>query len=143
MQDKRMSLIESISNVAVGFIIAMITWRFLICPIFGFTHSVANNLKITAIFTVISIVRGYLVRRFFNGRFHYRVKPKTERKEDRFLSLRVERHGDRGWRHLILDGEDKKYMSLDYKDTMESSVDEAVTYFCRSWVLTKEEGDES
>lgn len=36
-------------------------------PVWGIRTSVAENLQITALFTVVSIARGYLWRRVFNA----------------------------------------------------------------------------
>lgn len=60
-----MSLIESIANVAVGYVVAIGT-QMAVFPLFGLNVSVASNLLIGAIFTFISIVRSYAMRRVFN-----------------------------------------------------------------------------
>lgn len=139
MQNRKMSLVESVTNTALGFVVAMLTWRFVICPLFGITHSVRDNVAITAIFTVISVARGYLVRRFFDTQFHYVISPKVpSRLDEKFLELRVEDH-KRGYRHVIFDGDDAIYMSLNYHSTMEGTEDEAVRYFCKSWAISKHE----
>ena len=65
MQKKRHSLIESIANTAIGFGIN-VTAQHLIFPLFGIFISWSENLTIAMFFTVISIIRGYLIRRFFN-----------------------------------------------------------------------------
>jgi len=65
MQSKQRSLIESSLNTASGLIISMLTWRFVIVPLFDIVHSFKQNLSITIIFTVISIVRSYVWRRVF------------------------------------------------------------------------------
>jgi len=65
MQTKKRSIIESISNVLVGFGVAFLSQR-LIFPLFGIHISVADNLWITLWFTFISIIRSYTLRRVFN-----------------------------------------------------------------------------
>jgi predicted membrane protein len=52
-------------HTAVGFIISL-TATFVIFPLVGFESSFSKNLIVTLFFTVISILRGYFIRRFFN-----------------------------------------------------------------------------
>jgi hypothetical protein len=61
-----MSLIESIANVAIGYGIA-VTAQALIFPLFGIHVGLADNLRIGATFTVISILRSYALRRLFEA----------------------------------------------------------------------------
>jgi hypothetical protein len=63
-QSKRMSMIESLTNVAVGYGVA-VTTQIMIFPMFGLEVPLADNLAIGAIFTGISIVRSYTLRRVF------------------------------------------------------------------------------
>ena len=63
-QPRLMSLIEAITNVVVGFLIALAT-QFAIFPLFGLLVSVTDNLLIGGIFTGVSIVRSYTLRRLF------------------------------------------------------------------------------
>ncbi len=65
MQTKKQSFTEALSNTAVGFIISYIS-TFLIFPLVGFESSPSNNLIITIYFTIISIIRSYVIRRWFN-----------------------------------------------------------------------------
>jgi RsiW-degrading membrane proteinase PrsW (M82 family) len=65
-QRKTTSLIEVCLNVASGFLISCLVWRFWICPFYGIAYHTADNVQITAIFTGISILRGYIWRRLFN-----------------------------------------------------------------------------
>ena len=67
MQSKIHSLIESTSNVVIGYIVAVLS-QILIFPVFDIGISFTDNLKIGVYFTVISIVRSYLVRRWFTKR---------------------------------------------------------------------------
>jgi hypothetical protein len=66
MQLKRHSLIESITNVVVGYGVAFLS-QLAIFPIFGITVSIRDNLAIGGFFTVISIVRSYVLRRIFTS----------------------------------------------------------------------------
>lgn len=63
-QSKRMSLIETLISVGIGFVVS-VTVSIFLYPLFGHSFSLLANMGIIAIFTVISIVRGYLVRRMF------------------------------------------------------------------------------
>lgn len=66
-QTRLSSLIEAVFSTAIGLAINLVAQRFVF-PLFGFNPEFATNLAIAAIFTVISIVRGYCVRRYFEGR---------------------------------------------------------------------------
>lgn len=66
MQRRRTSLIESISNTAVGFGISLTLWTWVIVPVWNLPVSMHDNLVITGLFTVVSIARGYVLRRFYN-----------------------------------------------------------------------------
>lgn len=72
-QTKLESLLESILNVGSGIITALIVWMVIIVPIFRFEVTFVDNILITLTFTFISIIRGYLWRRFFNAGIHKAV----------------------------------------------------------------------
>lgn len=61
------SFMESITNTAIGFVLSLVTWYF-VAMLFGIPMSLGTNLMITAIFTVVSIARQYVLRRLFDGR---------------------------------------------------------------------------
>lgn len=63
-QSRLMSLVEALINVAVGFGLAVLT-QMMIFPIFGLAVSLGQNLQIGAIFTAVSILRSYALRRLF------------------------------------------------------------------------------
>ncbi len=65
-QSRAMSLVESLTNVIVGYGLAVLT-QIIVFPIFSIEVSVSQNLAIALIFTVVSIVRSYALRRLFNG----------------------------------------------------------------------------
>ena len=67
MQTKLESFIESCVNIAIGYIIA-VAGQLLIFPLVGVSATVKQNLAIGVGFTMLSLVRQYLVRRWFNGR---------------------------------------------------------------------------
>ena len=64
-QSKRMSLIESVLNVFLGFVIAVLA-QYAIFPFFDVYISFAEHLMMGGAFTVVSIIRSYYIRRFFN-----------------------------------------------------------------------------
>ena len=64
-QPKKYSLLESLINVFVGLTIN-ITAQILIFPMFGIYIPISENLMIAGIFTIISILRSYALRRVFN-----------------------------------------------------------------------------
>lgn len=66
-QTRLQSFIEACINTFLGFVITLACVPF-IYPIFGHSFTFTQNLGITAIFTVISIIRGYAVRRWANNR---------------------------------------------------------------------------
>ena len=65
MQNKKQSLIESIAQTIIGLGTSIII-QVVLYPILGIPVSFTQNLIITAVFFVMSIVRGYIVRRIFN-----------------------------------------------------------------------------
>lgn len=65
MQTRRQSLSETAASVAIGYLVALVS-QLAIFPLFGIQIAMTDNLMIGAWFIVISIVRGYYVRRFFN-----------------------------------------------------------------------------
>jgi membrane protein implicated in regulation of membrane protease activity len=65
-QSKTHSIIEQVLNVGSGWLLSLLVWTFLIAPIYELDTTFMQNMEITIIFTMISIVRGYIWRRFFN-----------------------------------------------------------------------------
>jgi len=68
-QSRLGSLIESLMNVAIGFCVALLS-QIVVFPVVGIHVSLSTNLEIGAYFTVISVVRSYIIRRWFNARLH-------------------------------------------------------------------------
>lgn len=65
MQSRWMSILESVTNVVVGYCLAVLT-QVLVFPLFELKISLGENLGIGAIFTVISLLRSFALRRLFN-----------------------------------------------------------------------------
>lgn len=64
-QSRLMSVAESVTNVAVGYGVAVGT-QLAVFPLFGIEASLSDNLAIGAVFTIVSLVRSYALRRLFN-----------------------------------------------------------------------------
>lgn len=64
-QSKKLSLFETLTSTAIGYGAAVLT-QLLVFPLFGIAATLQDNLAIGAIFTAVSIARGYMVRRLFN-----------------------------------------------------------------------------
>lgn len=63
-QSKTHSAIEAITNILVGFGISILV-TVAILPIWGFHPTTGQAVEIAAIFSVISIIRSYILRRLF------------------------------------------------------------------------------
>ena len=59
------SAFESVANVVIGYIVALLT-QLAVFPLFGVSVTMQENLAISLIFTVVSLVRSYALRRIFN-----------------------------------------------------------------------------
>lgn len=64
-QSKRASALEAIVNVLIGYWVAVAA-QAVIFPLFGLHASTSQHLAIGGLFTVVSLVRSYLLRRVFN-----------------------------------------------------------------------------
>lgn len=65
MQSRKSSVIEAALNVIVGYGVAVAT-QAAVFPLFGLHASLGDNLAIGALFTIVSLVRSYALRRLFN-----------------------------------------------------------------------------
>ena len=69
VQTKTVSLIEVCMNVSIGFCVSFAAWPF-VAEAMGYPYSVTHNFAVTGFFTVLSVARGYIVRRFFARGLH-------------------------------------------------------------------------
>lgn len=76
-QSRLSSFIEALMNVAIGFSINYIA-NLLIFPLFDMHISLADNFWLGMIYTIISIVRSYVIRRWFNAKIHNAVMNLTK-----------------------------------------------------------------
>ena len=65
-QSRLMSMVELLANVLVGYVVAVGT-QMAVFPLFGLAVTVTENLLIGLIFTAVSIVRSYALRRGFEA----------------------------------------------------------------------------
>lgn len=68
-QSRAGSMFESIVNIIIGMGVAFAS-QLLIFPLFDIHIPVSSNLWIMCWFSVISVLRSYMVRRFFNTYIH-------------------------------------------------------------------------
>lgn len=65
-QTKVGSIIEALANIAVGFSVNYAA-NLMIFPLFGMHISALNNFWMGCIYTGISLIRQFVIRRYFNG----------------------------------------------------------------------------
>ncbi|WP_041633614.1 DUF7220 family protein [Magnetospirillum gryphiswaldense] len=63
-QSRRMSMVEAAANVVIGYGIAVAT-QVVVFPIFGIHITLADDLAIGLVFAVVSLARGFMLRRVF------------------------------------------------------------------------------
>lgn len=68
-QSRLVSLIETTLNTVLGFVISFTAWPF-VAAWRDLPSSTSDQFWITCAFTVLSIARGYVVRRWFNAGLH-------------------------------------------------------------------------
>lgn len=66
-QSRLESLLESVANILIGYCIALAS-QLVLFPRFGIHIPLSTNLWIGFWFTLISLVRSYALRRWFNAR---------------------------------------------------------------------------
>ena len=59
-----MSLVESTANIVVGFAVAFAA-QIIVFPMFRLHVDLLTNIRIGIIFTAVSLVRSYVLRRLF------------------------------------------------------------------------------
>lgn len=65
MQSRKQSVLESTTSTAAGFVVSWAATP-LILGAFGYQTTAATAFGVTAVYTALSLVRGYVVRRLFN-----------------------------------------------------------------------------
>lgn len=74
MQTKIGSFVEAWANIAVGFTINFFA-NLIVLPWFDLDVKPMQAFGIGVIFTVISLARSYVIRRYFNGLRFFHAKP--------------------------------------------------------------------
>jgi hypothetical protein len=72
-QSRGMSAVETCTSTIIGLSVAYTT-QLVVFPLYDIHVTHATHAGITLIFTVVSLVRGYLVRRLFNASPWQRLK---------------------------------------------------------------------
>ena len=67
MQTKKQSMIETLTSVFVGWFIGVVL-NMLVLPLFDYNVSLTDGVLISIIFTAVSVIRGYVIRRWFNSK---------------------------------------------------------------------------
>ena len=67
MQTRLSSIVEQVLNVGSGYALSFLLWIYVIVPVYDVETSLMDNLIITSSFTILSLIRGYMWRRVFNG----------------------------------------------------------------------------
>lgn len=63
-QTRRASLVESFANIAIGYAVAVYA-QMAIFPLFGIHATTREHMAIAVLFTAVSLVRSYGLRRLF------------------------------------------------------------------------------
>lgn len=64
-QTRKQSAIEAMMNILIGYTINFIA-NLTLFPLFGWDISIQQNLLLGVLYTLISFVRSYMLRRFYN-----------------------------------------------------------------------------
>ena len=67
MQSRLASLIESLTNVAIGMVVSFFG-QIVVSHWYNLPLNVTQNMQIVLFFTVLSVLRSFVVRRWFNRR---------------------------------------------------------------------------
>ena len=69
MQTRTGSFVEASAQTLIGYVINLGV-QLVLYPVMGATFTFGQNLLIGCVFMVVSIVRGFVLRRWFNARLH-------------------------------------------------------------------------
>ena len=64
-QSRRRSAVEAIMNVIIGYMVAVFA-NLIVLPMFGYNVTLSDGTAIGLAFTIISLIRSYVIRRVFN-----------------------------------------------------------------------------
>ena len=75
MQSHFHSFVEANVNTFIGFFLSTTIMHFIVAPMYNLETNAVENVSIVAIFTGVSVIRNYIIRRFHNH-LTYRGKMK-------------------------------------------------------------------
>lgn len=90
MQSRSGSFVEATTNVCVGWLLNFIL-NLLVLPLFGFSVTVADAFGIGVIFTAVSLIRSYVLRRIFDAHEHSNLYPRRDPYRLRYHKSRHQR----------------------------------------------------
>ena len=64
-QTKVKSLVETSTQLGIGFFVSMAVWNWVVGPLFGAGSNLQQSFWVTLMFTISSFIRHYIVRRGF------------------------------------------------------------------------------
>ena len=67
MQSRLASFIEALTNVAIGMVVSFFG-QIMVSHWYNLPLNLAQNVQIVLFFTVLSVVRSYCIRRWYNRR---------------------------------------------------------------------------
>lgn len=67
MQSRVMSLVEALTNVAIGMVVSLVG-QIVVSHWYNLPLNLAQNMQIVLFFTVLSVLRSYCIRRWYNRR---------------------------------------------------------------------------
>ncbi|WP_329805402.1 DUF7220 family protein [Flavobacterium facile] len=65
-QSKKLSFLETLTNILIGLLFSYFI-QIILYPILNISVSTKQNIIITLVFFIASLIRGYFIRRFFNS----------------------------------------------------------------------------
>ena len=69
-QSRIESLVEVCLNIFIGWLVSMAITLWVVVPLWDLDWSLADSFWVTMVYTAAAILRGYVVRRFFNAQLH-------------------------------------------------------------------------
>jgi len=68
-QTRLVSLVEALFNTFIGFLVSFLSWP-IAASLTGVVYTTDQHFWLVSFFTVISVLRGYVIRRWFNNGLH-------------------------------------------------------------------------
>ena len=69
-QSRFASFLEASANTLSGYFISLAMWMWVAGPLFGYDVSLEKGIGLTLLFTVTSLIRSYIWRRWFTGKIN-------------------------------------------------------------------------